>query len=119
MASAQMVLPVPAGPSEVKGKTKTGGMPFAKAPALEDEIVLRNLGQRGFKRTPRRRRKNDIIKTAARRDAFDRAAASNAKETRKCARAHPLHHPVFIGQNQYDRTSSSDLPCIVCRRSKL
>ena len=87
-------------------------MPFAKAPALEDEIVLRNLGQRSFKSTPRRRRENDIIKTAARRDAFDRAAASNAKEPRKCARAHPLHHPVFIGQIQCDRTSSSGLPLL-------
>ena len=94
-------------------------MAFAKAPALEDEIVLCNLGQRSFKSAPRRRRKNDIIKTAARRDAFDRAAASNAKETRKYARAHPLHHPVFIGQNQCGRTSSSDLPSTVCRRSKL
>src|ERR1700761_2002987 len=92
-------------------------MAFAKAPALEDEIVLGNLGQRSFKSTPRRGRENDIIKSAARRDAFDRAAASNAKETRECARPHPLHHPVLVGQNQCDRPSSPDLPGTpACRR---
>jgi hypothetical protein len=44
--------------------------------------VLGNLGQRSFKSVAGHGRKNDIIKSAPGRDAFDRAAASNAKETR-------------------------------------
>jgi hypothetical protein len=73
-------------------------MPFPKTPAPEDQIVLCDLGQRSFKSAARRRRKNDIIKTSARRDGFDRAAASNAKKTREWNRRHSLHPTVLVGQ---------------------
>jgi len=84
-------------------------MPFPKPPALEDEIVLSNLGHRSLKSAAGHGRKNDILKSSARRDGLDRAAATNAKETRECARSHPLHPTVLVGQNQCDRTSSPDL----------
>ncbi len=63
-------------------------MPFPKAPALKDQIVLCNLGQRNFKSATGHRRQNDIIEGPARRDSFDRAAARNAKETREWNRRH-------------------------------
>src|ERR1700733_12082337 len=92
-------------------------MPFPKTPAFEDQIVLRNLGQRGFKSTAGHRRKNDIIKSSARHHGFDRSTARNAKETRECGRPHPLTpSPCPVGINAVG-TSSPDLArTTVCTR---
>jgi hypothetical protein len=65
-------------------------MPFPKAPALEYQIVLGNLGQRSLKSAAGRGRQNDVVEGSARRDAFDRAPATSAKKTRKWNRRHPL-----------------------------
>ena len=58
-------------------------MPFPEAPALEYQIVLCNLGQRSLKSALSRGRQNDIFEGPARRNGLDRAAARNAKKTRK------------------------------------
>ena len=58
-------------------------MPFSKAPVLEYQLVLGNLGERSLERVAGRRRQNDIVEGSARRDGLYRAAASRAKESRK------------------------------------
>jgi hypothetical protein len=59
---------------EVERQCEAGGMPLAQPPAVEDEIVLRDLRQRGVERTPCCRRQNDIGEAPARNDRFDGAA---------------------------------------------
>jgi hypothetical protein len=86
-------------------------MPFPKTPALENQIVLCNLGQRTFKSAPGHGRKDDIIESSARRDRFDRAAARSAKETREWNRNHPLHPTMLVGWN----SQPTLLPQISCR----
>jgi hypothetical protein len=72
-------------------------MPFPEAPVPEYQIVLCDLGQRSIKGAAGRERQNDIIEGSARRDNFDRAAATEAKKTRKWNGRHPLHPTVLAG----------------------
>ena len=58
-------------------------MSLPKAPGLEYQIMLCNLGQRDLKSALGRGRQNDIIEGPARHNGLDRAAASSAKKTRK------------------------------------
>ena len=65
---------------EVERKREPGGMALAEPPAVEDEIVLRDLRQRRVERAPRCRRQNDIVEGPARSDRLDRAACRIAEE---------------------------------------
>jgi hypothetical protein len=61
-------------------------MPLAKAPAIEDEIVLRHLGQGRVERASGYGRQNDILEAPTWHDRLDRATA--AEQTREWDRRH-------------------------------
>ena len=56
-------------------------MALAKAPPVEDQIVLRHLRKGAVERSPCRRRQDDILEGAAGRDRLERTTAADAKQT--------------------------------------
>jgi hypothetical protein len=64
---------------EVEGERKAGGMPLAKAPFIENEIVLRDLRQCGIDGASRSGRQNDITERPSWDYGLQRAAAARSK----------------------------------------
>src|SRR3954470_17084392 len=66
---------------EVERERKARGVTLAKAPPVEDEIVLSYLGERGVQCAPGRRRQDDVAERTAWHNRLDRAAAAEAEQT--------------------------------------
>src|SRR5512142_316049 len=75
---------------EVEGQRQPGGMPFPKAPAVENEIVLRHLRQGGVERSPSSWRENHIVEGPARHYRFDGTASGYAEQPGEWHFAEPL-----------------------------
>ena len=63
-------------------------MPLAKAPPLEDEVVLRHLRQRRVERAARRWRQDHVREGPSRNDGFRRAASRRTEELGEEGRHH-------------------------------
>ena len=77
MASAQIVLPVPGAPAKLNASARPDGMPLAKAPAIEDEVVTGDVDQGLIERAPRCRRQDHVVEAAAGHDRLDCTAGAN------------------------------------------
>jgi hypothetical protein len=65
---------------EVERQCKTGRVTFAEPPAIENEVVLRHLRQRGVERAPRPWRQNDVLEAPPRGDRLDRTASARTEQ---------------------------------------
>ena len=74
-------------------------MPFAKSPAVEDEVVLGDVHERLLERSPRRRRQNHIVERALRDDGFDDAPIVDAGEHTKDG----VRHRISVPARSYSR----------------
>ncbi len=68
---------------EVEGERETCRVPLAEPPAIEDEIVARDLRQRLVERPPRRGGQDDVLKRAARDDRLDRAVRARSRPSKR------------------------------------
>src|SRR5262245_5166876 len=68
---------------KVEGEREPGRMSFAKTPAIEDEVVLRDLRQRLVERAACCRRQNHIVEGPPRDDRLDRTASLRSKQPGK------------------------------------
>src|SRR5262245_48905306 len=75
-------------PREVERERQAGGVPFAKTPAVEDKVVLRNLCKSVIQRAARCRRQDHIVERAARNDRLDSTSSLGAKQPGKGKRRH-------------------------------
>ena len=107
MASAQIVLPVPDGPGEVEGQRQAGRMTLAQPPAVENQIVARDLRQRLIERPPRRRRQHHIVERAPGDDGLHRAAVAGqiAEDTKQWI-GHGLFAWLAIGSGRVKRRAA-------------
>ena len=64
---------------------------------MEDEVVLRDLGQRGFQSTTRCGRKNNILEASSRDDGFNRSTAGRTKKAGKGERRHAPNPTLLPG----------------------
>ncbi len=76
-------------------------MSLSQPPASENQIVLRDLGERTIEGYPGGRRQNHISKSSARRKGFHGAAAVNAKQTRQWIWCHAVNPTVPEAGNQF------------------
>ena len=58
-------------PGEVERERQPGRVPLAEPPAIEDELVARDLRERLVERAARRRREDDVVEGAPRHDGLD------------------------------------------------
>ena len=63
----------PARSREVEGERQAGRMAFAQAPAVEDQVVAGDVGQRLIERAARRRGQDHVVKAAPRPHCFNNA----------------------------------------------
>ena len=59
-----MVLPVPDGPGEIEGERQPGRVSLAQPPAIENQVVIRDLRERLVERPPRGGRQDDVVKAS-------------------------------------------------------
>ena len=100
MASAQIVLPVPGGPAKLNASARPVGCRSPKPQRLKIEIVLRHLRERHVERSPCRRRQDDVVERAARRDRLDRATAGLCRTDERRELAPHFHRTASGAHNQ-------------------